>query len=46
MIEHVFANREREILQTVIVYAENESKEVVKAENKQRSYKRHLIIAN
>jgi len=42
MIERKY-ERDRQLLQIVEVYAENESKEVVKAENKQWSYKRHLI---
>lgn len=43
MTEKVFANDEREILHTVIVYAEGESKEIVKSENRD---KRHLILVD
>lgn len=44
MIERCFANREREILQTIVVYAEGESKELVKQENKRIKHKRELIL--
>lgn len=44
MVERLFANREREVLQTVIVYPEGVNKETVKQENKGKSYKRELIF--
>lgn len=43
MIERKAITRDSELLQVVEVYAENENKELVKAENKQWSYKRELI---
>lgn len=45
MIERKYATHE-DVLQIVEVYAVNESKEVVKAENKRWTHKRELIIAN
>ena len=46
MIERKYKNAHHEILQIVEVYAPNESKEVVKRENEQWSYKRELIKVN
>lgn len=44
MIERKYDNGQRELLQIVEVYAENENRELVKRENKKWSYKRTLII--
>lgn len=44
VIERCFANREREILQTIVIYAEGESKEIVKQENARIKHKRELIL--
>lgn len=44
VIERRFANREREILQTIVIYAEGESKELVKQENARIKHKRELIL--
>lgn len=46
MIERKAITRDSELLQVVELYAPNENKELVKAENKQWTYKRELIIAN
>lgn len=43
MIERKAMNRENDLLQVVVVYAENESKEIVKRENKIWTHKRELI---
>lgn len=43
MIERNY-ERNREILQLVEVYAEGENKETVKAENRQWTHKRHLLL--
>lgn len=43
MIERKAVNRDREILQVIEVYAPGENKELVKAENKKWTHKRHLI---
>lgn len=45
MIERKGINSDRQFLQIVEIYAPNESKELVKAENKQWTYKRTLITA-
>lgn len=45
MIERNFANWEREALQTIEVYAVGENKELVKAENRKWTHKRHLILS-
>jgi len=38
-----YINKDRETLQFVEVYAEHETKEVVKNENKQWTHKRHCL---
>lgn len=45
MIERKSTNRDAELLQVVVLYAENENKELVKEENKQWSYNKHLIMS-
>lgn len=45
MIERKY-ERDRQLLQIVEVYAPNETKEIVKRENKRWSYKRELIRVN
>ncbi|HLR69449.1 MAG TPA: hypothetical protein VK105_20370 [Virgibacillus sp.] len=45
MIERKY-ERDRQLLQIVEVYAPNENKELVKAENKQWTYKKELIGAD
>ena len=44
MVEQVQANREREVLQIVVVYAEGENKELVKRENRTIKHKRKLLL--
>lgn len=44
MIERKATNRDAELLQVVVLYAEHENKELVKQENKQWSYDKHLIM--
>lgn len=44
MIERKYANREREVLQVIEVYAEGENKEIVKSENKKWTYKKELLL--
>lgn len=44
MIERNYTNNTREILQIVEVYAEGETKEVVKKENKRWTYKKELLL--
>lgn len=46
MIERKATNRDAELLQVVVLYAENENKELVKAENKNWSYDKHLIMSS
>lgn len=43
MIERKAVNRESDELMVIEVYAPHENKELVKAENKHWTYKRHLI---
>lgn len=43
MIERKAINSDRQILQVIEVYAPNENKEVVKAENRQWTHKRGLV---
>lgn len=43
MVEKAFANQDREVLRTVIVYAEGENKELVKKENRGTRHQRKLI---
>lgn len=45
MIERKAITSDREFLQVVEVYAPNENKELVKAENKKWTHKRTLITA-
>ncbi len=44
MIERKRANNDHEILQVIEIYKENESKELVKSENRQWTYKRKLLF--
>lgn len=44
MTERKYANREREVLRVVEVYAAGENKELMKRENKQRKYKKELLF--
>lgn len=44
MVERKATNREMDMLQVIEVYAPGEKKELVKAENKQWTHKRELII--
>lgn len=44
MVEKISANKDRELLQTVIVYAEHENKELLKKENRGTKYRTQLIF--
>ena len=46
MIERQFANREREVLHRIEVYAEGDNKELVKKENRKYTHKRRLLLVD
>lgn len=44
MIERKYANKHREILTVIEIYAEGENKEIVRKENRDRPCKRELLL--
>ena len=44
MVERKYANKQKEVLTIIEVYAPGEKKEQVKEENKQWSYKKELLL--